>query len=231
MTGTILITGANRGNGLHLCRIFAENDWKVIACCRSPQSAGELKRLEVENDLLTIYALDVNDDNAIGRLANGLGQVDIDILLNNAGIYGPREQGLGQIDSNTWLNVFRTNSIAPFRMAEAFLDHVAGSGRKVIATISSMMGSITDNTSGNQYIYRSSKSAVNMVMKSLSIDLKERGITSVMFHPGWVRTDMGGPQATFSPEESAAGLYQVLINLTGEDNGRFFTFEGKELPW
>lgn len=231
MSNTILLTGANRGIGLELSKVFAKNNWKVLACCRHPERAELLKQLANECSNVKIYALDVNDNNAINRLAKDLQGEAIDIVFNNAGIFGPRSQDFGQIDAEAWLHVMRTNVVAPLKMVEAFVDHVSESQRKVVASMGSMMGSISDNTSGGYYVYRTSKAAVHMVMKSLSVDLRDRGITSVVFHPGWVKTDMGGPEAPTPPEESAAGLYQVLTGLNSKDNGRFFTFEGKELPW
>jgi len=231
MPETILITGANRGIGLELTRVFAENNWRVLACCRHPEQAKQLQEIVAKHEQLGVYALDVTDDSAIERLAYILRNETIDILFNNAGIFGPQEQGFGQSDPAAWLQVLRTNVIAPLRMAEAFVDLVAQSQRKIIASVGSMLGSLTENTSGGYYVYRTSKTAVHMVMKSLAVDLQERGIIAVTFHPGWVRTDMGGPQAPTTPTESAAGLFQVLTGLGREDNGRFLTFEGKELPW
>lgn len=231
MSDTILITGANRGIGLELARRFAEQEWQVLACCRHPEKADDLKGLAGNHEQLVTYALDVDDVDAIQRLAQGLEGQTIDILFNNAGIFGPRDQGFGDIDPEAWLQVMRTNVVGPLKMAEAFVEHVAASRRKIIASMGSMMGSIGDNTSGNYYVYRTSKAAVHMVMKSLSVDLQERGVTSVVFHPGWVKTDMGGPQAPIGPAESAAGLYDVLVNLDANDNGRLLDYEGKELPW
>lgn len=231
MPETILITGANRGIGLELTRIFANNNWQVLACCRHPEQAEQLQKIVNGHGQVRVYALDVSDGGAIERLASGLRHETIDILFNNAGIFGPREQGFGHTDPAAWLQVLRTNVIAPLQMAEALVEQVARSRRKVIAAVGSMLGSLTENTSGGYYVYRTSKTAVHMVMKSLSVDLRERGIISVAFHPGWVRTDMGGPQAPTTPEESATGLFRVLTGLGQKDNGRFLTFEGKELPW
>jgi NAD(P)-dependent dehydrogenase (short-subunit alcohol dehydrogenase family) len=231
MSDTILITGANRGIGLELTRIFASNGWRVIACCRQPGRANDLKEIADSSKEVRIYALDVNDNKSINRLSEGLHEEPIDILLNNAGIFGPKEQPFGDTDAEVWLQVMRTNVVAPLKMAEAFIEQVTASQRKIIASIGSMMGSLADNTSGGYYVYRTSKAAVHMVMKSLSVDLQSRGVTAVVFHPGWVRTDMGGPQAPTSPKESAAGLFRVLTELKEKDNGSFLTFDGKQLPW
>ncbi len=231
MPETILITGANRGIGLELARVFAGNGWRVLACCRHPEDADALKQLADHHRQLAVYALDVNDPQAIARLASGLKTEPIDILFNNAGIFGPENQAFGDTDPEKWLQVMRTNVVAPLKMIEAFVDQVAASRRRIVASMGSMMGSIGDNSSGGYYIYRSSKAAVHMVMKSLAVDLRERGIVSVVFHPGWVRTDMGGPQAPTMPAESAAGLYRVLTGLTPDDTGRLLTYEGESLPW
>ena len=231
MSDTILITGANRGIGLELVKIFSDHNWQVLACCRHPEQAEELKKLEGSNRAISTFALDVTDNEAINRLAKGLHKQPIDILLNNAGIYGPENQAFGNIGVDVWLEVMRTNVTAPLKMAEAFVDSVAASRLKIIGMMGSMMGSLEDNTSGDHYIYRTSKAAVHMVTKSISIDLRDRGIISVVVHPGWVQTEMGGPQAPTSAAESAAGLYHVLTGLTAENNGQFLTFEGKELPW
>ena len=155
----------------------------------------------------------------------------IDILFNNAGVSGPEPKNFGDIDVAGWLETFRINTIAPLKMTEAFVDHVAHSNRRIVAMMGSMLGSMADNSSGGMYVYRSSKAALNMVVSCLAIDLHERGITSVVLHPGWVRTDMGGPQAPLAPQESAAGLYRVLSMLTSGDNGKFLAYDGREIPW
>jgi len=230
---TLLITGANRGIGLELSRAFAAADWRVHACCRRPDAATELQRLAERQPAVQIHPLDVTDPAQIDRLSRQLADASIDILLNNAGISGPRAE-LGQIgveERDAWLQVFATNSIAPWMVAQAFVDQVARSGRKTIATISSLMGSIGDNQQGGRVIYRSSKTAVNQVMKCLSLALTERQITVVMLHPGWVRTDMGGPEAPLPPADSAGGLQRLLTGLTPEHTGRFFDYTGRELPW
>jgi NAD(P)-dependent dehydrogenase (short-subunit alcohol dehydrogenase family) len=121
--------------------------------------------------------------------------------------------------------------MAPLRLAERFVEQVAQSERKLIVNISSNLGSIAENSSGGRYVYRSSKAALNMVAKSLSIDLADRGISVVMFHPGWVQTDMGGPKAAVTADESVAGMRAVIERLTSADSGRFFTYDGTEIPW
>jgi NAD(P)-dependent dehydrogenase (short-subunit alcohol dehydrogenase family) len=232
MEDTILITGANRGIGLELARVFARRDWEVIACCRRPEEALDLRAIEAESQGgLTIRQLDVARDDEISSLAGSLSGKAIDILFNNAGILGPEEQDFGNLDEEEWLTVFRVNTIAPYKMVLAFLDNVVLSQRRVIATIGSAMGSIGENTSGSYYIYRTAKAAVHMIMKNLSIDLRRKGVTAVALHPGWVRTRLGGPQAPVSPEESAAGLFEVLTTLTPGKSGALIDYQGREMGW
>ena len=192
-----LITGANRGLGFEFARQYLADGWQVYAACRNPQSASELRRLaDASDDKLQILALDVIDPVSVQAAAAKLDGQTIDLLLNNAGIGGPRGQGVGNIDYEAWAKVLDVNTMGPLRVSEAFVDHVAQSERKLIVTITSGMGSLADNTSGGAYAYRSSKAAVNMVMRSLAIDLAPRGIACVVINPGWVLTDMGGPHAT-----------------------------------
>lgn len=230
---TVLITGANRGLGLEFAKQYVGAGWHVIACCRSPKRAQELRVLAgASGGGLSVHPLDVGQAESVSSLASALGKEPIDILLNNAGIYGDgRHDDLGRIDDSRWAETFSVNTMGPLRMAQALLENVAGSRRKIIACMSSKMGSISDNTSGGSYLYRSSKAALNAVVKSLSVDLKDRGIIVVALHPGWVQTDMGGPNAPTRPEESIRGLRKVLEDLTPADSGRFLAYDGSEVPW
>jgi len=226
---TVLITGANRGIGLEFTRQYAKDGWQVLACCRSPQSASELKQLAASSINIKVLALDVNDFSQIDSLAKELRGQSIDLLINNAGIYP--DSSWGQIDYDDWAQAFKINAMAPLKMTEAFLDNVTASQLKKIVTLSSKMGSLDDNTSGGSYIYRTSKTAVNMVMKSLAIDLKPKGIASTVLHPGWVQTDMGGPNGLINTEQSVAGLRKVIDQLTLQNSGRFIAYDGKEIAW
>jgi NAD(P)-dependent dehydrogenase (short-subunit alcohol dehydrogenase family) len=227
---TVLITGANRGLGLEFAKQYAEAGWQVIACCRWPEEAKELQALaERSGDQIEIHQLDVADFEEIDALALILQGRAIDVLINNAGVYP--QSDFGNVNYEAWAEAFHINSMAPMKMAEAFAGHVAASDQKKIVTVSSKMGSIDDNTSGGSYIYRSTKTAVNMVMKSLAIDLKPKGIASTILHPGWVRTDMGGPNGLIDAPESVAGLRRVIEALTLENSGRFVAYDGKEIPW
>lgn len=231
MSGTILITGSNRGIGLEMARQFADDGWRVLACCRDLSNATELRSLREQYPKLRLFQLDVTDYEHMAALARALDGEPIDILLNNAGYYGPKGVGFGHVDLDEWRRVLEANTIAPYMMAQTFADNVAASERRVIAVMSSKVGSIADNSSGGGYIYRSSKTAVNQVVKSLSVDLRERGVSVIALHPGWVRTAMGGPNALISAEESVAGLKKVLLETDPEHSGHFYNYDGSEIPW
>ena len=224
-----LITGANRGLGFEFARQYLADGWQVYAACRNPQSASELRRLaDASDDKLQILALDVIDPVSVQAAAAKLDGQTIDLLLNNAGIGGPRGQG---VDYEAWAKVLDVNTMGPLRVSEAFVDHVAQSERKLIVTITSGMGSLADNTSGGTYAYRSSKAAVNMVMRSLAIDLAPRGIACVVINPGWVLTDMGGPHATLTTAESVKKLRRLIETLGPGQSGKFFNYDGREYAW
>jgi len=227
-----LITGANRGLGFEFARRYLVDGWQVYAACRDPASASELRRLaENSDDKLLILTMDVTDPASIDAATTELDGRAIDLLLNNAGIIGPRGQTTGNIDYDAWTEVLAVNTMGPMRVSEAFVENVARSDRKLIVTLTSGMGSIADNTSGGSILYRSSKAAVNMVMRSLAIDLAPRGITCVVVNPGWVRTDMGGPNATLEPCESVSALRQLIATLGPEQSGKFLNHTGREYPW
>ncbi len=225
---TCLITGANKGLGLEFARQYAADGWKVIATCRRPDVAEALTALQGN---IQIYPLDVTDFARIEQLARKLNGEAIDLLINNAGVYGPRVGTCKTVDYAVWCEVLRVNTMAPLKVSAAFLDHLARGDQRKIVTISSKMGSIADNTSGGVYIYRSSKAALNAAMKSLSIDLRDQEIIVVVLNPGWVRTEMGGPGATIDSNESVVGMRGVIDNLHIEDSGRFLHYDGTEIPW
>ena len=227
-----LITGANRGLGLEFARQYLADGWQVYAACRDPSFASELRRLaDASGHNLGMLALDITDPASVKAAAAELDGQAIDLLLNNAGIGGPRGQTIGNIDYEAWANVLDANTMGPMRVSEAFVDHVARSERKLIVTLTSGMGSLADNTSGGSIAYRSSKAAVNMVMRSLARDLAPFGITCVVVNPGWVRTDMGGPHATLTPTESVMMLRRLIETLGPAQSGKFFNYDGREYPW
>jgi len=209
-----LITGANRGLGLEFGIQYLADGWQVYAACRNPHSASELRRLAgASDDKLQILALYVTDPMSVQAAAAELNGQAIDLLLNNAGIGGPRGQTIGNIDYEAWAKVLDVNTMGPLRVSEAFVDQVARSERKLIVILTSGMGSIADNTLGGSIAYRSSKAAVNMVMRSLAIDLAPLGITCVVINPGWLLTDMGGPHASLTTAESVTMLRRLIEGL------------------
>lgn len=223
---TVLITGANRGIGLELARQYAGDGWRVLATCRDPDAAAELKAVTGE---VQVLRLDVDDPAGVAALASTLKGQPIDVLFNNAGI-NRRVPSIGAIDYGAWAQSMVTNVFGPLRVAAALVDNVLASDRKVMAFTSSKMGSIAEN-SGGSIVYRSSKTALNMAVSCLARELGGRGVIAVLFHPGHVRTDMGGPTAPVTPSESSAGMRTVIAGLTAKDNGSFRNYDGATLPW
>ncbi len=228
----ILITGTNRGIGLEMVKMAVKNRWRVFACCRNPLEADKLNEVAMmSGGMVSVHTLDVSDTAQIQALAYELRNETIDILFNNAGVYGSMLNSFGQVDKQDWLRTFEINTIAPMQMAEHFVENVANSERKIMAFMTSKMGSMADNSSGNSYIYRSSKAALNAVVKSLSIDLAPRHITCLLLHPGWVKTDMGGPYAEITTRESVTSLFNIIENASLDDSGSFFDIDGTMIPW
>ena len=228
---SILVTGANRGLGLEFVRQYAKDGWRVWACCRHPDKARELQQLAARHANISVHGLDVADHRHIDALAQELRDVPMDILLNNAGMYGGDDENFGALNYHVWEHAFRINTMAAAKMAEAFLGHVERSEKRLIAAITSLMGSMGDNGSGGSYLYRSSKAALNAVMVSLARDLKVRRIGALVLHPGWVKTDMGGPHADITAETSVRGMRKVMEDFTLQNSGRFIAYDGAELPW
>ncbi len=217
---TVVITGANRGIGFEMARQCAARGDRVIAVCR--KSNSELDELGVR----IIEGVDVSSDESVNRLAGELDGVDIDYLVNNAGVL--ERTSLDKLDFDSMERQFLVNSIAPLRVTAALLPKLRVGSKVFIIT--SRMGSIDDNTSGGSYGYRMSKAAVNMAGKSLSVDLKEEGIAVFLLHPGWVATDMTG-KTGIDVRESASGLIERMDALDIADTGSFWHQEGYRLPW
>ena len=226
----VVITGANRGIGLEFTRRYAADTERVVACCRDPQGAERLRNLADEMGNIDVRRLDVTDGAQIASLAQALGAHPVDVLINNAGVYGPRESGM-PVDTTAWARVLEVNSMAPLKLAEALLDNIAASDRKVIANLTSKMGSIADNGSGGSYIYRTSKAALNAAMRSLAHDVRERGVTVLLLHPGWVQTDMGGPNALIDTDTSVKGMKEIIDGASLQISGQFLSYDGSEIPW
>ena len=225
---SVFITGANRGIGLEFVRQYSADGWRVYAVCRDPARAKELAALKGD---IRVEALDVGDFGAIEKLAHKLSSESVDVLINNAGVYGAGPQNLKSLDPEVWIETLRINCMAPIYISRALVENVAKSAQKIMVAITSKMGSMDDNTSGGAYIYRSSKAALNAAVKSLAIDLAPRGITAAVIHPGWVQTDMGGGGAPTSVEKSVAGMRKVIGRFGLKDAGRFWSYDGKEIPW
>ena len=226
-TGTVLITGANRGLGLELARQYLADGWRVIACCRSPEKASDLKKL---GHKVEMHALDVTSQASIEHLARALNHTPIDVLINNAGLHGDRRP-FGNTDVALWNKIFEVNTIAPVQILAALLENVAASAQKKVVNFSSKVGSIGDGPTGGSYAYRSSKTALNMAMVNAAHELKARGLTILLIHPGWVQTDMGGPTAPVSIEQSITGIRRIIDKSTQAETGHFYDYTGRQLPW
>ena len=227
---TVVITGANRGIGLEFVKQYQQEGWNVIAGCRSPESATDLNRLQ-ENGHLMVLPVDVSNPVSRKNFCKMIGDQPVHLFINNAGVYGPKTALLGNIDEDEWLRVLSVNTIAPLKMVELLHQNLNAAEASTVAILSSKMGSIDDNGSGGVYIYRSSKAAVNAVAKSLAIDLAGDQIKVVALHPGWVQTEMGGPNALIDTQTSVSGMRRVIKNLTKEQSGSFISYDGTLIPW
>ena len=225
---TILVTGANRGIGLEFVRQYADGA-SIIACCRKPAEAKELNALAKSKDV-RVMELDTGDASSAARLGRALKGEAVDILINNAGVYGPDKQSAAHSDYEGFAETFRINSIGPLIVSQALRDNLMAGRDKKLVVLTSKMGSISDS-SGGALAYRASKAAVNMIMHGLALDWAKDGILVGILHPGWVKTDMGGRGAMITPEESVRGLRQRIAELAPKTSGRFFDYLGKEIAW
>jgi NAD(P)-dependent dehydrogenase (short-subunit alcohol dehydrogenase family) len=223
---TVLIVGASRGIGLEFVRQYAADGWTVHATNR----AGKSGQQQVSGNV-TWHPLEVREQASIDALAASLKGQPIDVAVLCAGVMGPRTMVPEAIDRTAWTDVLAINTMAPLAIAGAIRSNLLLGSQRKLAALSSRLGSIACNETGSTYIYRSSKAALNAVWRSLSIDTRGDGLICTVFHPGWVRTDMGGPQGEISPEESVAGLRKQIAGLTAAHSGRFFNYDGTELPW
>lgn len=230
MSKTILITGANRGLGLEFVRQYAEAGEIILACCRHPKEAKDLLELQRNHQKITIYQLDTASLSDIESLKEKITQ-PIDILINNAGML-EREASLKELSADTMNKCFMINTIAPLKITEVLLENIIKSNRKLVVSISSSMGSISENTSGGYYSYRASKAALNMTMKSAGFELIKYGVQVLLLHPGWVKTRMGGNDALIDPEVSITGMRRVIETYKPEPGEvRFYRFNGEIVPW
>jgi NAD(P)-dependent dehydrogenase (short-subunit alcohol dehydrogenase family) len=218
---TVVITGANRGIGRELARQFSQRGDHVVAACRSAD--GAFDNLDVE----VVEGVDVTTDGGVAVLKDGLGDRRVDVLVNNAGVLS--RESLDDLDFDRIRHQMEVNAYGPLRVT-AVLSDLLGEGSKAVV-ITSRMGSIDDNTSGGRYGYRMSKAAVNMAFRSLSHDLRPKGVSVAILHPGFVRTDMTDHEGMVDPPESAAGLIARIDELTLDNTGTFWHANGEVLPW
>jgi NAD(P)-dependent dehydrogenase (short-subunit alcohol dehydrogenase family) len=225
-----LIVGATRGIGLGVTKEFLARGWDVIATARQPDKATSLHALAASHpDRVSIPRLDMNDPAEVDGFARILDGKMLDAVLVNAGVAGPDHRSAGAATEDEIGSLMFTNAIAPVRLARSLAEHVRpGSG--VVAFSSSVMGSVAVNPGGHE-LYRASKAALNSLTRGLWGELSRRNLTVVSLHPGWVRTDMAGPTAPVSVEDSAAGIVAVIEQQSGAHQHRFLDYTGKELPW
>ncbi len=224
---TVLITGAGRGLGLGFAQHYAKAGWDLLATCREPREAPTLRRLPG----VEVLRLDMADEAGIERIAGGLSGRPIDLLINNAGVLGPRNMALGTSQQADWLQVLATNTVGPYLLAERVAANVLASQGKRIVNISSGLGSLEQADTEWAPIYCVSKAGLNMVTRHLARLLGPRGGIAVALSPGWVQTAMGGPGASTTVEEAVATMAATIERLTSADNGRFLHADGSPLPW
>lgn len=229
----VVVTGANRGIGLELVRQLKARGDTVEACARNPEAATELAALA--GDRVRLHRVDVTEPASVRALADALGDAAIDVVFNVAGVYGGPRQSLRQMAEELALedvaDTFDTNAIGPLRVTVALLPHVRRGAAKKLVHVTSGMGSIADNTSGGYYAYRMSKAALNMMSRSLAMDLRGEGITSVVINPGWVQTDMGGGSAPTPVADSVRGILREIDKATLDDSGAFLNWKGNRYAW
>ncbi|HEX8366049.1 MAG TPA: SDR family oxidoreductase [Allosphingosinicella sp.] len=218
---SVLITGAGRGLGLEFARQYAEDGWEVVATARG--EAPELEPLGVR-----VERLDMRDFAAVASFGERLAGAPLDLLIANAGVSGPQRIGNPQTAAE-WQEVHAVNAVAPTLLAEALLPNVLAAEGKMVA-ITSRMGSIADS-SGGYIAYRASKAALNAAWRALALDLAGRPVTLALFHPGWVQTDMGGPNAPLARTDSVAALRRIIAGLAPKDSGCFLDRDGSVIPW
>lgn len=224
--GTVFITGANRGIGLALARNFTDAGFNVIGTARKPEQATALKETGAR-----VEQLDVTDQASVDAMAQRMAETPIDILINNAGIKGDDSKDMASLDVESMEWVLNVNTLGPVRVMKALFPNVQSSERKMVVNISSTMGSIERNTWGCCAGYRASKSALNSINKTFAMDFGKHGVTFVVMHPGYVQTDMNEGKGNITPNQSGAGLMNVITGLDASDNGKFYDWQGNELPW
>jgi len=223
--GTVLVTGANRGLGLEFVQQLQSKGYTVIGTARKPAQATQLKETGA-----SVEQLDVASQSSVDALAKRLEGVSIDLLINNAGMAARGDSSLETVDYAAMERTFQVNSLGPLRVTQALLPNLQAGEKKIVVHITSRLGSI-ELSDGGMYSYRTSKTALNQINKIMSVELAPQGFTSIVMHPGWVQTDMGGAGATLTTSESIAGMLSVIDGLTINDTGKFYNYNGEKLPW
>jgi len=237
---SVLVTGSNRGIGLEFIRqlvALKPAPRHVLATCRQPDDAKELNEIAKANSNVSVVQLDVTDYDSYptvaARIQEIVGEDGLDLLVNNAGIYV--KDDFESVSPDKLIKNFTVNSVTPIALTKALLPLLqasARSGRKTtVANVTSKMGSLADNSSGGHYSYRTSKAALNMISRSLSVDLAKQGILVAILHPGWVQTDMGGPNALITTQTCVAAMLSTIEGLDEESSGQFLNYDGKPIPW
>ncbi|MFO7738362.1 MAG: SDR family oxidoreductase [Desulfatiglandaceae bacterium] len=230
---SVLVTGSNRGIGLEWIRQYAEDGWRVFATCRHPEEARELRKIAKRTRSVSVHRMDVTRPDEINAVAVELLEEPIDVLVSNAGVYLEKywDVGLRRLNYEDWVYSFQVNSLGPVRVTEAFMEHTAKSEKRLAVITTTHMASITDIASPGAYYYRSTKAALNAVMEGIAHELKEKGIGLLLLHPGHVKTRMGGGGTDLQATESVKGMRALVERFTESDSGRFFRYDGKEMPW
>ena len=228
---TVLITGANRGIGLELVKHYLDHGVRVIGTYRKTTSSKELTQICENHKDLKILKLDVSSDESLKNFPDKLNGAPIDIFINNAGVFGPRDSSFGNVTEQGWVAALKVNAIAPLILTQLIIENLRKGSVKKLIYITSKMGSIDDNKGGGSYVYRSSKTALNAVVKSISVDLTNEGMRVALLHPGWVRTDMGGPNGLIDTKTSVSGMIKVIDGLKDSNSGSFFNYDGTNIPW
>ncbi len=228
---TYFITGCNRGLGLEMAQQLLQRGERVIATCRDIATASDLTELALRSQGLSLIEMDMASLASMTEAVALLNEEPVDVFINNAGIYGPRDANFGNIDGDDMAQVLHVNAIAPLQLTQLLIPSLRSGEGKKLAFVSSKMGSIADNGRGGSYIYRCSKTALNSVVKTLAVDLADEGFVAAALHPGWVRTDMGGPNGLIDAEESVSGMLKVVDALGPAETGQFINYDGSAIAW
>ncbi len=224
---TALIIGASRGIGLSLAAQYAADGWRVHATHRGSEPPPALAGLAGD---FCYHRLDVTDPDQIATMAKAIATVPVDLCIHNAGIADPGTD-FGELDAARWQQVLSVNTVAPIMVAQAIIEPILAGALKTIVFISSEMASVGRNDGSRAPVYRSSKAGLNAAVRCLANQYRSQKLTAIVIHPGWVRTDMGGPNATLSAEQSSTGIRKVIAGLSPEHSGRFWNYDGTELAW